>query len=213
MPSSTDLSPRQRGGLVVAIIACLLSQVIAARATVGGPETATILGWDPADRKIYYIVYFSDESDRMPRVYFLDLKSSPPGKVVPLNLWPERPTDYKALYSKVEALKKRLVQLSASVPDALTLTVKTTSFQKDWRDVQGDLREKYTLEIQVSRESLVGQTQVTSYCNREVLIKEWYEIPELPFAVVSLSYTGQPVETCYALPAILLLKAGAPSKN
>jgi hypothetical protein len=194
----------------IMLAACLLSQAASASATVGGPQVATILGWNPSEERIYYIVHFVDESGRLPRIYFLDLKSSQPGEATPPSLWPEkadRRTDYRSVDSKIETLRKRLVQLSAPVPDTLVVSITTRALQKEWRDAQGDIRSRYELEILISTESLKGSARVTSYCNREILIKEWYKIPEMPFAVVNVSYTGLPDETCYARPAVLLLRA------
>ena len=196
----------------IMIAACLLSQAATARATTGGPEVATILSWNPTDKTIYYVVHSNDETAPLPRVYFLDLKSSQPGTAIPFNLSPEKAeglTDYSSIYLEIEALRKRLVQLPTPVPDTLVLSITTRDFQNKWRDVQGDIRQKYALEILISQESLKGRELVTSFCNREIIIKEWYKIPELPFAIVNMSYTGLPVETCYSRPAVILLTAAA----
>lgn len=196
----------------VVIAACWLMQAATAGATVGGPEVATILGWNPADRKVYYIVHFHDESDRPPRVFFLDLKSSKPGKAVPLRLWPEgtdQRIDYGTIDSKTEALRKSLVPLRVSAPDTLDLSITTRIAQEKWKDRDGAVRGRYEQELVISHGSLKGRTKVTSFCNREIQIKEWYEIPGLPFAIAHLSYTGMPWESCYGRSAVLLLTAGA----
>ena len=190
---------------MIIMAACLLSQATSAKATTGGPEIATILGWSPTEKKIYYIIHFVDESDRSPAVYFLDLASSQPGRAVPLHLWPEKAPDYRSIDSKIEALRKKLVPLSAPVPDTLGVSIVTQDVQNKWRDAQGDIRSKYAMEILISQESLTGRALVTSFCNREILIKEWYKVPESPFAIVNLSYTGLPVETCYTRSAVVLL--------
>jgi len=206
-----SLMNRTSRNIAKMIAACLLSQAASAWATVGGPEVATILGWNPVEKRIYYKVNFVDESGRPPRIYFLDLGSSHPGDAVPLRLWPEKEDpiiDYPSVDSKIEALRKRLVPLPASASDTLVMSITTRAVQEDWRNTSGDIRSKYELEILISAESLKGSARVRSFCNREVLIKEWYKIPELPFAIVNVSYTGSPEETCYARPAVLLLTAG-----
>jgi len=199
---------RVLGIRAITIVVFLLSQAASAGATLGGSEVAEILGWSPAEGRLYYIVHYADESGRLPSLYYLDLKSSDPDRPVPIMLWPrELGKGGENLYtSGLNQLKKRLAKLTIPVSDPLILTITTKSI-KEQRHPYGVTVPKYELEVQITQNSLKGHALLTSYRNREILIKEWYRIPELPYAVVSLSYTGILDETCYDRPAVVLLKA------
>jgi hypothetical protein len=192
---------------VIVIGACWFGYAAAVGATVGGSDIASILGWNPNEKKLYYVVTSCDESCRR-QVYALDLGSSHPDQPVPV--WPEDPegrVDHRAVFKRIEALRKELVQLPVPVPDAIDLTVITKAVAEF--DIAGDRVPEFHLELAVSQGPLKGQAAVTAYCNRMVTIHEWYRIPQLPYAVVNVSYTGKPEETCYCTPAVLLLRGDA----
>lgn len=47
-----------------------------------------VLGWNPADRKVYYVVYSGGDTGYLPQVFYFDLTSQQPTASADLMLWP-----------------------------------------------------------------------------------------------------------------------------
>ncbi|MFY9823649.1 MAG: hypothetical protein WAM82_19870, partial [Thermoanaerobaculia bacterium] len=130
----------------------LLGQAAAARATVLGPETATILGWSPKDQKIYYAIYPGAESDDLPpRLYHFDLNSSQPER--PVQVYFRHPPKaanssyYGYVNSKIEVFRKSLVQLPTPVRSKLGVSSRLQSAQKMWKNKSATSGRAGGLEI------------------------------------------------------------------
>ena len=65
--------------LVLAAIAVTLC-ARAAGATVGGPELARVLGWDPKLERVYVQIVHTDESENTPTLWYFDLGSDRPAQ-------------------------------------------------------------------------------------------------------------------------------------
>src|SRR5439155_17962023 len=53
----------------------------AAWATNGGPELTEVLGWDPAEGKVFFRTHYVDETDRPPGIFYLNLKGKDPSRL------------------------------------------------------------------------------------------------------------------------------------
>ena len=51
-------------------------------ATLGGPEEITVLGYNQKDQKIYLLRHYVDESGRLPQLYYFQLNSKTPNKLI-----------------------------------------------------------------------------------------------------------------------------------
>ena len=51
-------------------------------ATVGGPQNIEILGLDQADQKIYVMRHYLDGRGRLPQLYYYQLNSKTPSKLI-----------------------------------------------------------------------------------------------------------------------------------
>ena len=51
-------------------------------ATVGGPQNIEVLGLDQADQKIYVMRHYLDGRGRLPQLYYYQLNSKPPSKLI-----------------------------------------------------------------------------------------------------------------------------------
>lgn len=51
-------------------------------ATVGGPQNIEVLGLDQADQKIYVMRHYLDGRGRLPQLYYYQLNSKTPSKLI-----------------------------------------------------------------------------------------------------------------------------------
>ncbi len=56
-------------------------------ATVGGPQNIEVLGLDQADQKIYVMRHYLDGRGRLPQLYYYQLNSKTPSKLIEVKVF------------------------------------------------------------------------------------------------------------------------------
>lgn len=95
------------------VLAGVILAVPAARATVGGGTFVTVLGYDPTDDKIYYLVDGAGGHE-LPDLYFMRVSGPRAGapvraKSVKVNI---EDGDYAAFEGRIGRIKKRLIKMA-----------------------------------------------------------------------------------------------------
>lgn len=108
--------------LRLALLVCAVSVALPAVATVGEPETATLLGYDPVDDKVYFERSDGPEDTSPPTLRYFVVQDPPPGqtliRAVVAESW--RGDGYDA---RRERLLRRLTPLEPTEADGLALEV------------------------------------------------------------------------------------------
>lgn len=108
--------------LRLALFLCAVSVALPAVATVGEPETATLLGYDPVDDKVFFERTDGPEDTSPPTLRYFVVQDPPPGqtpiRAVVAESW--RGPDYDG---RRERLVRRLTPLEPTEADGLALEV------------------------------------------------------------------------------------------
>ena len=102
--------------VLLAIITCLLLIVDVARASVGGPSTVELLGWDPVERKVFVAVHYDDpEAWAHPDLGYWLLDAADPSQLIMDHDFHEAGPSSSGLehsVERIEALRARLEPLT-----------------------------------------------------------------------------------------------------
>ncbi|WP_347454307.1 aminotransferase [Acinetobacter thermotolerans] len=194
-------------------------------ATVGGPETIEVLGYDQKDQKIFLIRQYHDQFGHLPQLYYYQLNSRTPQKLI------EVKSIYKHLDKKLSQAEKQLQQELKKIQTRLipleSIPVSSFKVQKLKQKVtEGDfwqynhpddafILKKYEQTYQVCSQhasSLVLSS--TSYINPSLHVSNAWQIPNRSAQLAIVEYQGINMESGYSKQdASLLLPQTAKSKT
>jgi hypothetical protein len=180
--------------MVVGVLLGIVVQVVAggvAGAYTGGPVEAYIVGVEPAEQKVFYLLFFRDESGRPPQIWFFDLDADNP----------TRPERERSLERDDEAIRPedgsiseawthflpRLRRLGSPRDYDLGIEVKADSAGVDtlWGSTRYDAR----LIVRALGRSRA--LDLTIFCDAFIHARGLYEIPGRSEVIVVVTYKGQ----------------------
>lgn len=176
-----------------------------AHATTGGGQTVEILGYEAKEQKVYLLRDFEDARGRTPQLYYYDLKSTTPTKLIEVKSIYINPQNAKVDYDnrwdevmhEIDKIKMRLVPLS---------TLRTAHFNLDiqqkinsvpaWHDPQEKMRQ-YSYTYTVAESDLKSSTQTAISYKPGLSIQQALKIPHHDKVIVTIKYLAFPEETGY----------------
>jgi hypothetical protein len=177
-----------------------------ASATLGGPQTIEILGYEPDEKKVFLLRHFHDEGGALPKLEYMFVGGPHAGRVIQVRSWYRGPDS-----SDEQKLEKRLVALRARLKVLPKLRAMPTLAAKHLRDVTiparfpGDAPWIVSeMRVDVSTASLGGSTKIV-LARGPLEIVDRRELPGA--ALVTIRYRGIFFETGYATETTLLLTA------
>ena len=175
-------------------------------ATHGGPSTIEILGYEPYDRKVYYIETSHDEYEQPPQGYYFLLAHPRAARPVRIESWYSGEDPYGEVAEKeIARLRHRLEPLERVSMDKVRLEVTiestgTFTYVDDLPPV-----ESYRMRISLELENYRGGVDVIAFCRKGMRVVDAFLIPVEDRAIVVVEYTGNPTETCYDVQLPILL--------
>jgi hypothetical protein len=189
-------------GLVLVLALPGETMMPATNATLGGPRVADILGYDPVDRKVYYMYAWRDESSRLPQLYYLALAGPKPEQAVAVrSLYKGQEETF---FAQLKKLRERLVPLTRPKTETMSLTITITKSDIE-RISSNDTASRFFMAVELAHHPFQSKFEVKAYCRRQVGLVDWYLVPGEKYAVANFTYTGNPVETCYETQTVALL--------
>lgn len=182
---------------------CIFSSTV--HATTGGGQTVEILGYEVKEQKVYLLRDFEDSRGRVPQLYYYDLKTTTPTKLIEVKsiyLDPQlAKVDYDNRWDEVmheiDKIKRRLVPLS---------TLKTANFNLNiqqkinsvpaWHDPQEKMRQ-YSYTYTVAESDLKSITHKAISYKPGLSIQQALKIPHHDKVIVTIKYLAFPEETGY----------------
>ncbi len=185
-----------------------------ARASLGGPLTVRILGWDPSAERIYVEQVGHDESGERNCTFYYDLRGADPARahVVPASLlYP--PADTAGWSRNRRELERTVARLKPLLrEDEGMPSVLDRSSVVERRTVQpsssGGTIERFVVDVS----GLEGATpsdsiRVTTYRDARVQAIRRYRIPGRSEQLIVLSWLGMPFELVYEVQQCVLVGA------
>ncbi len=196
---------------LLAILACLLLIADVSRASAGGPSTVDLLGYDPAQHRIYAAVHFDDpEAWDHPLLGFWDLDSDEPGRLVHDLDFEEaalaEPGPSQSL-DRIEELRARLEPLTPVGTIGLELRERTLSVDRcvGPRD-PGLLAPCRQVMVELHWLDQVRQLELTTWGMSD-LVGAW-EVPTTGHRVVLYTHLGHTHEIGYQQELAVLFEPG-----
>jgi hypothetical protein len=185
-----------------------------ARASVGGPLTVEVLGWDPSTERIYARQVGHDESGDKNCTFYYDLRSATPGR--PLVVRASRLgwawlADTTGLALQRARLERTVQHLKPLVRDEVDLESRIRHARVvDTRIVtKGCVPEptqRFVVDIaDYSADSAQDSILVTTYLEPGVHRIRRYRIPDRESRLVVVAYVGDPYEGGYEVQRCVLI--------
>ena len=185
-------------------------------ATVGGPQNIEVLGLDQADQKIYVMRHYLDGRGRLPQLYYYQLNSKTPSKLIEVKSLYINPKTQKIDYDQdsrkfdqeILKIKKRLQPLQPIHQENIKIQIvnKTTSKEKSYFDPSTYI-PRYTYRYQLKMNHHQSQMQQALDYGQGLSISQAYKIPQQQKIVVAVKYLGIPFESGYSIEDAVLLSA------
>jgi len=125
------------------------------------------------------------------------------------SLWDRKLTekDLPSIDRRISEFEKTLTALRPLEYKRWQLTVENVGHDKMTDPNFGHEIDRFRLRLIFKNQSFTADTVVTAYCNRNVTVFDWYQIPGEDCLLIHATYTGDPFETCYETDMpILVLK-------
>ncbi len=153
-------------------------------ATVGGPQNIEVLGLDQADQKIYVMRHYLDGRGRLPQLYYYQLNSKTPSKLI----------EVKSLYINPKTQKIDYDQDSQK-------------FDHDIAKIKNRLKAltPFSYQYQVKYNNLKSPVHKAVDYKNGLRISQSYKVPNQQKALVTVQYLGIPFETGYNIEDPILL--------
>lgn len=184
-----------------------------ANAYTGGPVTAEVLGWDPADHKVFVALHHHDESGYRPfLIYFkLDGSTDSLGTVVPWSMedqdWSDSTNNSKRdkQWKAVTRRLKPLVEMDAGTIPKSKQIIETTHLKNPdvarYRVVIGWLPHSWN--------GLGHDIEVEAYSEPTVNFHRLYSIPGRQDVLGIIAFIGRPDDGGDETQVPILIRAGS----
>jgi hypothetical protein len=173
-------------------LAAFLAGAAPARATVGGPTLADVLGWSPAEQRVYVHMMPISGGDDFGEVLYFALDSDLPERpnLVAWSRGGEGTVDDPVLQDSLAALRGRLVPLAPEPAVALPqrITVETADTLRDCFDAP-----RFRVRVQWQDQEFV----VTCFFRSDVVVKDAFRVPGRHERLLLISFIGDCSEGGY----------------
>ena len=198
----------------------LFSLPVSALATVGGGQRIEMVGYEPTDKKVYLLRHFDDGRGRLPQLYYYDLKAKYPQPLVEVRSIYINPKtkkfdeydDQDAFFTqKLHSIKQLTITLK---PDYVSTTINVNSLTErkekvtSWLEDMGELTQyKFNYKV-LTGDGKYASSNQTATAYKVCLMDSGviYRIPNQPYAVTTVSYTGTLMEGGYTFEDAVLLQ-------
>ena len=198
--------------VLLAILTCLLLVADVTQATVGGPSSLELLGWDAVERKIFVAIHFDDpDAWDHPALGYWQLDAADPGELVLDHAFdeaglaeggPDRTLD------RIDALRQRLDPLSAVDLVGLELRERQLSIDRCHGLTDPALHAPCReVLVQLHWQGQVQELHLTTWGMSD-LVGAW-EVPETGHRVVLYSHLGHTWEIGYQQEVAVLFEPAA----
>lgn len=199
------------------ILTSCLSLSLPVFATVGGPQTIEVLGYEAKEQKVYLLKHYQDGRGRLPQLYYYHFKNSlNPNKLIQVDSLYIHPKTKKIDYDQddtyfnqeLKKIKNRLQPLPSSTSKfRITVDKKSVQHVPTWYDPkqkQPEFHYTYT----VKNQNFKSQRQQATAYTTPLKISQQFIIPQQNKVLVTVQYLGIPFETGYTIedPVLLLPK-------
>ena len=197
----------------------LLSLTVAlpsiAFATVGGPQTIEVLGYDASDQKVYILRHFYDGRGRLPQLSYYLLGSQQPHKSIDVSSLYINPhtqqVDYdqdpQAFNQALAKIKSRLHPLP-KIPTT-TLQLDILQIKQQRVNLGPDLAQniqQYQYCYQLKKGILVSPIQTATSYKTNIQVSQSYQLPQHNQVLAVVKYQGIPIEGGYDIEDAMILK-------
>lgn len=183
-------------------------------ATVGGPQTIEVLGYDSKDQKIYVMRHFEDGRGRLPQLYYYQLNSKKPTQLITVKSLYINPVTKRIDYDQdstqfdkeISKIKKRLVKLTPMNNSNAQIQLITTmnGTAKSWYDPNENI-DKWSYQYRVKSSQYKSAVQTAETYKEGLKISKTYKVAQQPYRLVTVKYLGIPFETGYNIEDPVLL--------
>ena len=192
-------------------LSCLSLSVYA---TVGGPQHIEVLGLDQKAQKIYLMRHFEDGRARLPQLYYYQLNSTNPTKLIQVRSLYINPKTKLIDYDQestqfdreIAKIQKRLLLLQPIHNSNASIQILTTKngTAKAWYDPQEPI-DKWTYQYRVKSLRLKSTLQTAESYKQGLNISRVYKVPHKNNILVTVKYLGIPFEMGYTVEDPVLL--------
>lgn len=186
-------------------------------ATVGGGQNIEVLGYEAKEKKLYVLRHFEDGRGRLPQLYYYQLNSKTPDKLIEVKSLYINPKskaiDYDQDGIQFDKDLKKITQRLTPLIKVDSNVVQIKVFKNKVHQVPAwhTLSEKipqYTITYQIHMPLYESKIQEAISYNKQIKITQNYKIPNQNKTVVVVKYRGIPIETGYDIedPVLLLSK-------
>lgn len=202
----------------------------AARATVGGDQALALLGYEPVDGKVYYLVTGGGEAAELPRLHFLALRGDDPRAPQRVDSWyqgdlraaeaafPERLAKLKGRLTPVDAsdlegarltLDLRDLRVCGDSPRQPRTAAEARARVAAWRagEADPDFPVCRLVALDLTWDGFAGSAAVESWGSPA--LSAVYRLPDPRFALAVVRHVGQHFESGYAVDVPVLLRRDA----
>ncbi len=201
--------------LFALLIAALLP--ISSNATVGGGQSIEVLGYEAKEKKLYVLRDFEDGRGRLPQLYYYQLNSQTPDKLIEVKSLYINPKTKKIDYDQdgvqfdkdLKKITKRLTPLLSANSKTTKISILSTTQRKvpSWYDPDEKINE-YKTSYQINSPNMQSQKHIATHYDPKLSISQSFMIPKQNKALVVVKYYGIPFEMGYNIedPVLLLPK-------
>lgn len=183
-------------------------------ATVGGPQHIEVLGLDRKAQKIYLMRHFEDGRGRLPQLYYYQLNSANPTKLIQVHSLYLNPKTKLIDYDQestqfdreIKKIQKRLLSLQPVHNRNAHIQILTTKkgTAEAWYDPQESI-DKWSYQYRVKSFRLKSTLQTANSYKQGLNISKVYKVPHSNNVLVTVKYLGIPFETGYSIEDPILL--------
>ena len=158
--------------------------------------------------------HYLDGRGRLPQLYYYQLNSKTPSKLIEVKSLYINPKTQKIDYDQdsqkfdrdIAKIKKRLKALTPIPPKQVKIQVisKKTSKEPSWYDPKISI-PKFSYQYQVKYSNLKSPAHKAVDYKNGLRISQSYKVPNQPKALVTVQYLGIPFETGYNIEDPILL--------
>ncbi len=217
----TGVLPRH---CLAALTALILFASPTTHATVGGAEEIEVLGI-AKDNKLYVLRHYYDASDRLPQLYYFNLSSKKPEKLITVHSLYINPTtnkpdydsdDHNQFFKKLTTLQQRLTPLQPIDSSTIKLGILSLKTKQvvAWYDLYNDSKSRqqkdkvpqYHYRYQLTNTPLKSAPQTAISYQKDLRIHQAYALPNQRYQLAVVRYLGINFETGYHIDDAVLLK-------
>ncbi|WP_202743958.1 hypothetical protein [Acinetobacter calcoaceticus] len=185
-------------------------------ATVSGGQNIEVLGYEVKEKKLYLLRHYEDGRGRLPQLYYYQLNSKSPEKLIEVKSLYINPKTHKVDYDQdsrefdkaLKKIRKRLNPLIQSNDKSVKIQILKSHQNQisSWQDPTGKITQ-YKTEYFVKTSSLQSKSQVAVHYTKSIKISQNYTVPKENKKLVVVKYLGVPEETGYEIEDPVLLKS------